>query len=201
MKSPTFVTKYASDANRHGGQASQQTIRSHTPAPVDIFEHSTYEQPFVVPRPANRYEIYGLALGVCFLILLLSWLLFLGVQGMLRSLTEHPSRVDQKDDPERGEDGERGDMTEGLQTPDERPSLLSSLRKVSADDLIQRARRKSLNVATGLKRDMGSLRRVSCPTPVMDEEALVGGQADGSGYEAGGSFLRRIRRTGDAPPV
>ncbi|KAL7626950.1 hypothetical protein AAE478_003725 [Parahypoxylon ruwenzoriense] len=222
-----FTTKYPSiSRNGYGyGRGQQQTIRPQTLAPPRIFEYTAYSNP-LNPPPATRGEVYGLALGACFLALLICWMLWVVVRSEINPfLTSKSSKKVQRIDIENGNafqqqeslgetrsffsrmrriptDVDNGDALsqERQHNPQEGQSLLSMMRRVSADELIRSARQKSVDVATGFRRDVGEFVRIP-PTRWLDEEAALGGAQDGGTVNTGGSFLRRARRTVDVLSV
>ncbi|KAI0881913.1 uncharacterized protein GGS22DRAFT_196099 [Annulohypoxylon maeteangense] len=180
----TFNTQHImSRSNNKYGQPLQPTIDPQALAPARIFEHASFSDS-PVGRPANSVEIYGLALGTCFLALLLAWFLLIVAREIFEFFHTDPNAPSQRTDPESGYIRER-------QIPKESRSFLSNFRNMSseAEELIRSARRASINAATVFKRDMGEFRRKAHPTRrrVDDEEAL--GDAGGDGTETKGSFL------------
>ncbi|KAI1412895.1 hypothetical protein F5Y13DRAFT_199391 [Hypoxylon sp. FL1857] len=173
-----FSTKYFPDRNNNEyGRASKPTVTLQTRLPNDVYK--------ITLRPATRCEIYGVALGTCFLILLLGWFLLVGIRAGLASFTKKTDKASQDTDPENGLI---------LEAPEQSRSIMSKLRKVSAEELIKSARRTSLDVATGIKRDIGEFRRINhSARHRMDEEAGLDKIGRG-GMEENGPFLRRKRK-------
>lgn len=99
----------------------------------------------------------------------------------------------------RDTDPEGGTVLEPQQPREKGRSFLPSMGTVTTGELIQSARQKGINIATGIRRDMGSIRRASHPP--LDEEAAVGGHTEGVGTEADDSFLHQRHRTMAVPPV
>ncbi|KAI1212231.1 uncharacterized protein F4807DRAFT_363715 [Annulohypoxylon truncatum] len=165
----TFNTQHIMSRNDNRyGQHLQPTIVPQTLAPARIFEHASFSRA-PAARPANGVEIYGLALGTCFLALLLGWILLAVARETFHFFHRGANAPNQRADPESGYISER-------QTLEESGSFLSNFRNVSseAEELIKSAQRASVNVATLLKRDMGELRRKahSARRRVDEEEAL-----------------------------
>ncbi|KAI2470586.1 hypothetical protein F4781DRAFT_169329 [Annulohypoxylon bovei var. microspora] len=182
----TFNTKHIMSQNNNGyGKPSQPTVVSQTLAPGRIFEHASFSYP-PVERPANNFEIYGLALGTCFLALLLGWILVIVTRETIDLFRNNANEPSQIMDPESG-------YTQEGQTPKESVSFLSNLGNVpsEAEELIKSVRRASVNVATGLKRDVGLFRRKADPTRHrVDEEAALA-ETGKEGTETKGPFLPR----------
>ncbi|KAI1374631.1 hypothetical protein F4677DRAFT_162804 [Hypoxylon crocopeplum] len=196
MASTTIATHSSNHIDNDHGRASYKTFRPQGQSPPRILDHtpSSYR---TATRPANRAEIYSLALGTCFLALLMGWLLYVGIRTAVSTSANKPRKAVRETDPESG-----SDTWEGRQTPDGNRSLLASLRRASGGELMESARRKSIDIANGLKRDMGSLRRLSHPTRRMDKEAALeaaeGGVEEGR-TEGDGPFLRRRCGSESAP--
>ncbi|KAI1094691.1 hypothetical protein F5B19DRAFT_21519 [Rostrohypoxylon terebratum] len=167
------------------GQPSQPTIVPRTLAPARIFNHASVSYT-PAGRSANSVEIYGLALGTCFLAIFLGWILFILAREGFGLFRNRWNASSQRTDPEIGYTPERG-------TPNESRLLLSHFRNVSseAEELIKSAQRAGANIATVLKRDMGELRRRTHPTRrrVDEEEAL--NDTGGDGFGINRSFLLR----------
>ncbi|KAH9900520.1 hypothetical protein F4778DRAFT_791786 [Xylariomycetidae sp. FL2044] len=116
-------------------------------------------------KPANHIEIWALAAGTVYLILLLALLLFKNIAGGYRVHTRETPR------PYRKSSSPILSLEAAPVEVEERgPAAFTSL-STSADDLMQTARRKSFDVATGFRREMGELRRMVRPARRVDEEA------------------------------
>ncbi|KAI0122156.1 hypothetical protein F4814DRAFT_446097 [Daldinia grandis] len=181
-------SRYNDDPTR----ALQQTMLPQTPVSPHIFQHATFSYPLGV-RPASLGEIYGLALGICFLVLLMGSLLLLGIRVGIRSLATKGGKAIHNMDLECCHIPKE-------RLPKEDRSLLSKLRKVSAEDLIKSAWHKTTDLATSIERDACELRRITHPPYRLDEETALG-NADSSGTIGSGSFLRRTCRTADVLSV
>ncbi|KAI1648516.1 hypothetical protein F4815DRAFT_409894 [Daldinia loculata] len=192
ISAPAFTMVHYSSYDDGPARALQQTMLPQTPASPHIFQHTTFSYPLGV-RPASLSEIYGLALGICFLVLLMGWLLLVGIRVGIRSLATKGGKATRNMD------------LECCHIPEERPpkedrSLLSKLRKVSAEDLIKSAWHKTTDLATSIERDACELRRTTHPPHRLDEEAVLG-NTESSGTKGSGSFLRRTCRTADVLSV
>ncbi|KAI1772462.1 hypothetical protein F4818DRAFT_172833 [Hypoxylon cercidicola] len=177
----TFVTRNANYVGNSYEEAMQQTVCSQTSGPGCVMKHSQYPSH---PGPANTGEIYGLALGTCFLLVLMGWILFVGIRtgiNMLRRTTKRNRDVD----PE-------GGIVLEPQPPEKSHSFLPSMGSVVTGEFIQSARQKSMNVAAGLRKDIVSIRRR--PHPPVDEEAAMGSHTEGVGTNADDSFLHQRHR-------
>ncbi|KAI1469587.1 uncharacterized protein F4812DRAFT_336365 [Daldinia caldariorum] len=166
-------------------QALKQTMPPKTLASPLISQPATFSRPLSVQRASSR-EICGLALGICFLVLLMGWLLLVGIRVSIRSLHEGRGKATRKMD------------LECCRILEERPtikdsSLLSKLRKISAEELIKSAWRKGTDLAASIRRDACELGRPTYPIPAIDEETGLG-VVGNSGIQRRGSFLRTTCR-------
>ncbi|KAI0851829.1 hypothetical protein F5Y00DRAFT_218119 [Daldinia vernicosa] len=189
---PASTMAYYSNYDDGPARVLQQTMLPQIPALSHTFQHTTFSYPSGV-RPASLNEIYGLALGICFLVLLMGWLLLVGIRLGIRSLATKGGKTTHNMD------------LECCHIPKERPlkedrSLLSKLRKVSAEDLIKSAWHKTTDLATSIERDACELRRTTHPRHRLDEEAALG-NVESSGTKGSGSFLRKTCRTADVLSV
>ncbi|OTA81750.1 hypothetical protein M434DRAFT_205552 [Hypoxylon sp. CO27-5] len=180
----TFNTRYHLNRNNNEyGRTSQPTIPPQTPVPIRVLNLATSTQPRSL-QPATRGEIYGLAFGTCLLLLLTGCLLLVGIRAGFGFFARKSDKMKQETDPESGPT---------LEIPEQSRSLLSKLRMMSAEELIQSARRKSIEVATGIKRDIGEFGRLNhSARHRIDEEAGLG-KVEKGGADTGGPFLRRRR--------
>ncbi|KAI0386198.1 hypothetical protein F5Y04DRAFT_117496 [Hypomontagnella monticulosa] len=185
----TFIRPSPGQINDNVQDYQPASMRSYDPAPTSPCDRSPYTFP-VVTQPASRTEIYGLALGTCFLVLLMIWLVTVGIRTSMnhfKIFNKKPNDVDRTLDPESGII-HGGNILEWQQFPEERKSFLSNMRTVSAESWIKLARRSSAEFVAGFK-DMDVLKRLKHPAHILDEEAALGmnnGQND-----SGGSFLHR----------
>ncbi|KAI1144570.1 hypothetical protein F5Y05DRAFT_418507 [Hypoxylon sp. FL0543] len=177
----TFNTNYYLNRNNDDyGGVSQPTILPQTRLPNRVFKLT---QPRSL-QPATRNEIYGLAIGTCFLILLIGFLFLIAIRASCGIFTKKPEKANRETDPESGPAPE---------PPEKSYSILSKLRKVSTEEFIKSARLKSLDVAAGIKRDIGEFRMNHSARHSIDEEAGLFG-VKGGGIATNGHFLRRKRR-------
>ncbi|KAI2626670.1 hypothetical protein GGR54DRAFT_480202 [Hypoxylon sp. NC1633] len=190
-----LTTLSSNSLSRHYNSYARSTQAIPPPSlpSANIFEHTTASSS-LISRPANQAEIYGLTLGICFLALLMGWLLFVGIRASIRPLAKTPREARRIADPE------IGDMLQGLQSPDENRSFLSGFRNTVMSELVNPARRKSGDVAAGLKFDLNHLRMMANPIRRRDEEAALETVGWGAA-EPGGPFLRRPHRAAVALPV
>ncbi|KAI0180870.1 hypothetical protein GGR52DRAFT_8853 [Hypoxylon sp. FL1284] len=181
MLPSTLITRYATstigNSYRYATQPSSLTLGP---------RHMSNQDPYLAAsRPANSSEVYGLALGSCFLIVLLSWLLIIGIRvgnGALRRKNKKKSDADP----------ESGTRLDPLPSKRRRPRL-PGMGTAATGELIRSARRKSIKIVAGLRRDMVSIRKAS--PPPMDEEAAVGGCVEGLGTtKADDPFLHHRRQ-------
>ncbi|XXG96527.1 Mitochondrial inner membrane organizing system component [Hypoxylon texense] len=192
MLPTTLMTRRTNNYADNGHESTTQpTMCSPTGGPGCPVKYNQYSR---IPPPASDGEIYGLAVGTCFLYVLMGWLAVIGIRtviGMIR----------QKAKQRRSTDPENGTAFEPPQAQENGRSFLPSMGAVTTGELIQSARRKSINIAAGIRRDMGSIRRASHPP--LDEEAAVGGHTEGVGTEgeADDSFLHQRHRTMAVPPA
>ncbi|KAI1801598.1 hypothetical protein F4811DRAFT_452209 [Daldinia bambusicola] len=185
MSTPALPKTYYSSYDDGPAQALKQTMLPKTLASPLISQPTTFSHPLGVQRASSR-EICSLALGICFLVLLMGWLLLVGIRVSIRSLEEARGRATRKMD------------LEYCRILEERPaikdsSLLSKLRKVPAEELIKSAWHQGTDLAASIRRDAYELRRATPPIPTMDEEAALS-VAGNSGIQRRGSFLRRTCR-------
>ncbi|KAI1384670.1 uncharacterized protein F4822DRAFT_369719 [Hypoxylon trugodes] len=174
-------------------QGLHRTIQSSNPTPTRFLDRGEYSYARI-PPPASRAEIYGLAIGTCFLALLLAWLLLLGIRNAINFFANKSNRVTRERDPE-------SNIIFEARDPEERRPFLSNVRNVSAGQFIASARRKSVDFATGVARGIGGLRRTTHPTPYVDEEAALG-ETENNGTDTNGPFLRHnARHMAGALPV
>ncbi|OTB17964.1 hypothetical protein K445DRAFT_265618 [Daldinia sp. EC12] len=185
MSTPALPTTYSADYDDGLAQALRQARLPKTLASQHSFQHITSSYPSSI-QPASPREIGSLALGICFLVLLMGWLLFVGIRASVRSLATR-----------RGKTAQTMDL-EYCHILEERParkdtSLLSKLRTVSAEKLIESAWRKGADLATSIERDVCELRRMAHPAHRIDEEAALG-MMGSSGIQSSSSFLHRTCR-------
>lgn len=176
--------EFAASPKDYGTEHSQ-IIKSHTLAPTHAFKTATATYPLTSPL-ASHEEIYIMALAICFLALLIGWLLIVCIRTSLYSLARKARKKAQEIDPE------SGILLGGEHVPEEGSSLLCSLRNVSTGSLIKSAGGKSLDFANGITKEIGPIRRKTRSIRYLDEEAAVGcneGEDDDS-MEVGGYFLR-----------
>ncbi|KAI0117532.1 hypothetical protein F4776DRAFT_270001 [Hypoxylon sp. NC0597] len=180
----TFNTRYLRNRNNNDyGRTSQPTIPPQTPVPIRPLNLATFTQPRSL-QPATRSEIYGLAFGTCLLLLLTGSLLLVAIRASFGFFARKSDKMKQETDPEIG-------LT--LEIPEQSRSFLSKLRAMSAEELIKSARRKSIDVATGIKRDIGEFGRLNHYERYrVDEEAGLN-KVERRGVDAGGPFLRKRR--------
>ncbi|KAI0841726.1 hypothetical protein F5Y06DRAFT_307665 [Hypoxylon sp. FL0890] len=181
----TFNTKYLLNRdNNEYGKAAQPTTPPQTPIPASVLKLTMPPQPRSL-QPATRNEIYGLAFGTSLLILLMGWFFLVGLRTSFSFFTKKSEKANQEPDPENGPIPE---------APEQNHTFLSKLRKVSTEELIKSARQKSLDIATGIKRDIGEFRRLNhSACHRMDEESgLI--MVERGRTEASGPFLRRKSR-------
>ncbi|KAI1769210.1 hypothetical protein GGR53DRAFT_230595 [Hypoxylon sp. FL1150] len=194
MRSRTFTTTYTKTSVVDNYQAAtQQPICSQNSGSGCVAEHNQLpdQRPSIqVPGPARNSEIYGLALGTCFLFLVMGWLFVVAIRTSVGLFGR--TAKNQGADPEGA--AVRFEPFES-HPPVASRSLLYGGGVVAAGGFIKSARRNSINIAIGLKRDIGSIGRKSSLPPPMDEEAAVGGNMEGFGITAGDSFLHQRHRT------
>ncbi|KAI6091973.1 hypothetical protein F4821DRAFT_280232 [Hypoxylon rubiginosum] len=193
MRSNAFTTTYTktSIVTEHQA-ATEQSIYSQTPEPGYLAERNNNQYPSIPgPGPAGTGEVYGLALGTCFLFVLIGWLIVVGIRTGI-GLLGRPTKENRDTDPEVVTIYEPFES----QPPETSRSSLPARGTAAAGGIIRSARRTSINIATGLKRDISSMgsigRRTSLPHP-MDEEAAVGGNTEGVGIKVDDSFLHQRR--------
>ncbi|KAI8966195.1 hypothetical protein F5Y11DRAFT_186468 [Daldinia sp. FL1419] len=195
MSTPSFTTKYTTKHYPHYNDgpalALQQAMHPKAVVSPNIYQHRTFTYHSDV-RPASTNEIFVLALGTCFLILLMVSLLLLGTNIGIKSLVT-----------KRGEATRNMDL-EHCCVPEERPpkesrSFLSNLRKMPAEEFIKSVCRKSTDLVTSIERDAGELRRMSRPLRGVDEANLGNGESFAGTIRS--SFLRRPCRTADVMSV
>ncbi|OTB08461.1 hypothetical protein M426DRAFT_7776 [Hypoxylon sp. CI-4A] len=180
----TFTFK----TTRRPEQVPQQTNRPETYAPGRPFENASSIYPRAT-RPANLAEIYGLALGTCFLIALLGIILLKIIHSATRSHASESERENRM-----LIDPESGNVLEDSEIKGTR-SLLSAVQRASPG-LLRSARRTSKDVADGFKRDICEIRKALHTSTGKDEESALC-DAEKNGTRAEGPFLRRPRQTED----